>query len=210
MWCRLTNSFTAFSECGLSGTLQQVSQAQGNLRDGFSWKVCYCILADLPNTETGRVPFQLVLLFWSACFTKYLSNLSCGSLWSLYRVSVPANCWWYTTIQCPWSEKHWRGEEEEEEEDCLCLGFLPWWFLNMCSTCPLTCMYKIQYILARGELGFTWFQGENPLSFPQQLTMSYALNSKLKTKDFVTTGLVSEGQILQWNSCCNLASNSYG
>jgi hypothetical protein len=39
--------------------------------------------------------------------------------------------------------------------------------------------------------------------------MSYALNSKLKTKDFVTTGLVSEGQILQWNSCCNLASNSY-
>jgi hypothetical protein len=80
----------------------------------------------------------------------------------------------------------------------------------MCSTCPLTCMYKIQYILASGELGFTWFQGENPLSFPQQLTMSYALNSKLKTKDFVTTGLVSEGQILQWNSCCNLASNSYG
>lgn len=71
-------------------------------------------------------------------------------------------------------------------------------------------MYKIQYILARGELGFTWFQGENPLSFPQQLTMSYTLNSKLKTKDFVTTGLVSEGQILQWISCCNLASNSYG
>ncbi len=105
----------------------------------------------------------------------------------------------------------WKKLKRRRRRRWLSLpGLLPWWFLNMCSTCPLTCMYKIQYILASGELGFTWFQGENPLSFPQQLTMSYALNSKLKTKDFVTTGAVSEGQILQWNSCCNLASNSYG